>query len=80
MRNLLILIVSFCLFSCSNSELETLKAENEALRLAVQEQTSRAEEYILMAEDAAANAREAEARAIMAMAQADQALKDCKGK
>ena len=80
MRNLLILIATFFLMSCSNSEVETLKAENEALKETVQKCQQ-------IAEQAAKDAREAEARAMIALEQAEferqnatKALEDCKGK
>jgi hypothetical protein len=80
MRYLLILVLSGSLFSCSNSEMETLKAENEALKISAQECQA-------MALQEAMHSREAEARALMAMEEAEKqaiaaakAMKDCEGK
>jgi hypothetical protein len=80
MRYLLILVLGVGVFSCSNAELETLKAENEALRVSVQENKMRAEE-------SASHAKEAEAKALLALKEAEkqrqlakQSLEDCKKK
>lgn len=87
MKKLLISVLIIFLTSCTGSEVEKLKVENEALKQEV-------EKIRQLAQQEAANGREAEARALLAQQEAERAmamaraaeadaakaLKDCQGK
>ena len=94
MKKLLIPAIALTLVACSSNESKTLKAENEALRLRVQQQreiAERAHDQAMMAqaeaiiaqrdaEAAAEWAREAQMEAEKHREAALKALKDCQGK
>jgi len=75
MRNLIFLLILAVASACSSAKLNTLQAENDALRAEVLKLAEANQQFKQLAELEASNAREAEAQAKLALEQATEAAR-----